>query len=599
MRTYKRISSRCTYSSETLRSAVTEIRNGMSKRKASAVYGIPRATLIKQLKSISPALPKLGRFRRVFSDEYECELMMHLVEMQNRFYGLGLLDLRRIAFELAEQNGFTHPFSRKTKLAGEDWAAAFLKRNPELSLRRPEPTSLSRLSGFNRVQVSRFFGLLKDQLATQKFQPHRIYNVDETGITTVHVPGKILAKKGCKQVGRIVSGEKGTTTTVVCGMNASGHYVPPMFIFKRKRWTDLLIRNCPNGSIGHPSPNGWIDQDLFLTYLQHFVAFTTPTEASPILLVIDGHQSHKSLRAIEFARQNFITIVTLPPHSSHRLQPLDLTFFGPLKKAINAEMDRWMLNHAATRITDYDLCGIFTPAYQRVASVEKAVSGFAASGIWPFMPDKFGDEDFAPATVTELPSCDQRHNDRQVLNDSESQSVRVSDISPLPQLKNNTSGRKRRAEAAEVITSSPYRSAVVQKELIKQTPTGKAKKSRRIICAPSSDELMSQTRANDKSSRAVNRKRPASGKCSVSGKAKSFADNSHISSAKTSNSKCHQLSTLSKKCSGRKKSTSLPPDSVVSSGKSRRSKQSVTTRPRSHNHQSLLPRQPVKKSLAG
>ena len=67
--------------------------------------------------------------------------------------------------------------------------------------------------------------------------------MDESGINTVHNPGKILARKGCKQVGRVVSGEKGTTTTVVCAMNAPGDFVPPMFIVKRKRWTDLLMRN--------------------------------------------------------------------------------------------------------------------------------------------------------------------------------------------------------------------------------------------------------------------------------------------------------------------------------------------------------------------
>jgi len=53
-------------------------------------------------------------------------------------------------------------------MAGEDWAAGFLKRNPELSLRCPEPTSLSRLSGFNWVQVNRFYGVLEEQLATKK-----------------------------------------------------------------------------------------------------------------------------------------------------------------------------------------------------------------------------------------------------------------------------------------------------------------------------------------------------------------------------------------------------------------------------------------------
>ena len=569
VRTYKRVSNRCSYSVETLRTALTAIQNGMPKRKASNVYGIPRPTLIKHLSSAST--PKLGRFQRVFTDEVECELMMHVVEMQNRSYGLGLTELRRIAFELAEKNGIAHPFSSRTKMAGEDWAAGFLKRNPELSLRRPEPTSLSRLSGFNRVQVSRFFGLLKDQLATKKFLPQQIYNVDESGITTVQNPGKILAKKGYKRVGRVVSGEKGTTTTIVCAMSASGHFIPPMFIFKRKRWTDLLLRNCPTGSIGHPSPNGWIDQDLFITYLQHFVTFSKPCETNPVLLVIDGHQSHKSLRAVEFARKNYITLLTLPPHSSHRLQPLDVTFFGPLKKAVNAEMDKWMLTHAATRITDYDLCGIFAPAYQRVANVDKAVNGFAASGIWPYNPEKFGDEDFAPSTVTELPICGgqkdgQAENDRPTASTSTGSStgahyVRVTDISPLPQMKGTDTGkRKRKAEAAEVITSSPYQKALKDKEAVKKTPkgiTGSTVSSRKRLLTDSSTSQAEHTQAGPKAK--VESRRSKRGKRAASSK-----------------SSRNVQSSSSPHCSRKRSSTKLP----------------VMTRPRPLDQQPPLPRRP-------
>jgi len=124
---------------------------------------------------------------------------MHVVEMQSRFYGIGLLELRRIAFELAEQNRIVDPFSRVTKLAGTDWAASFLRRYPELSLRHPEPTSMSRLSGFNRVQVNRFYTFLKAELVTKKFPAQRIFNVDESGITMVHTPGKILAKKAANK----------------------------------------------------------------------------------------------------------------------------------------------------------------------------------------------------------------------------------------------------------------------------------------------------------------------------------------------------------------------------------------------------------------
>ena len=123
------------------------------------------------------------------------------------------------------------------------------------------------------------------------------------------------------------------TTTVVCSTNASGAYVPPMFIFKGKNMNIRLMKNCTHGAIGVTSPSGWIDKDLFVRYLKHFVAYVKPTESQPVVVILDGHRSHKSIEAVEFARANHVHLITIPPRTSHRLQPLDLTFFGPLKAA--------------------------------------------------------------------------------------------------------------------------------------------------------------------------------------------------------------------------------------------------------------------------
>jgi len=64
----------------------------------------------------------LGRFKPVFDEEFDEQLKLHVLEMQKRFYGLSLFDLRALAYRLAESNGLMHPFSHDTKLAGEDWA---------------------------------------------------------------------------------------------------------------------------------------------------------------------------------------------------------------------------------------------------------------------------------------------------------------------------------------------------------------------------------------------------------------------------------------------------------------------------------------------
>lgn len=59
------------------------------------------------------------------------------------------------------------------------------------------------------------------------------------------------------------------------------------------------------------------------------------------------------MQLIEMAKSNHRMLVTLPPHTIHRLQPLDV--FGPLKANYNREIDIWMLVNPGKRVTDYDI----------------------------------------------------------------------------------------------------------------------------------------------------------------------------------------------------------------------------------------------------
>ena len=48
-------------------------------------------------------------------------------------------------------------------------------------------------------------------------------------------------------------------------------------------------------------------RDLFLEYLHHFVKHVNPSLSNKVIIVYDNHASHKSLQAIEFAKENSIT----------------------------------------------------------------------------------------------------------------------------------------------------------------------------------------------------------------------------------------------------------------------------------------------------
>lgn len=73
----------------------------------------------------------------------------------------------------------------KNKQAGEDWFQGYMKRHPNLSIRKPEASSLARMPAFNRTTVITFFNNLEDLKLRFNFQLNEIYNLDETGNTTV------------------------------------------------------------------------------------------------------------------------------------------------------------------------------------------------------------------------------------------------------------------------------------------------------------------------------------------------------------------------------------------------------------------------------
>jgi hypothetical protein len=205
----------------------------------------------------------------------------------------------------------------------------------------------------------------------------------------------VLAPKGKRTVSSTTSGERGQTTTIVVACSASGVYVPPMMIFKRKRNKPELVDHAPAGTIGSCSDSGWIDTDLFLVYLKHFSAHVKCSKASPALLILDGHKSHtKILSTIEFARENGIEMVSLPPHTSHKLQPLDRSFFKPFKSAFNTACSSWLRSHPGRRITVEQLGELFNTAYLKAATMENAVSGFRCSGIVPLNSDILPSTDF-------------------------------------------------------------------------------------------------------------------------------------------------------------------------------------------------------------
>lgn len=155
-----------------------------------------------------------------------------------------------------------------------------------------------------------------------------IFYVDESGYTICHKPQKIVAKKGKRAVGTLLSAERGKTVTAVCCISGEGSFVPPMFIYLRVRMRPEFLDKAPNGAVGAANPSGWINEELFSKWFDHFLSWSQPRHRPQhVVLIMDGHGSHtKNLDVITKARENNVILIALPSHCTHKLQPLDIAF---------------------------------------------------------------------------------------------------------------------------------------------------------------------------------------------------------------------------------------------------------------------------------
>lgn len=279
----------------------------------------------------------------------------------------------------------------------------YLKRHPKISVRTPEATSLSRATSFNKANVGVFFNNMSAVLEKYKFEPGDIYNVDETALTTVHKPAKILAEKNVKQVGSATSAERGTLVTLVGCVNAQGGFVPPFMIWPRVHFKQAMLQGTPPGSSGAAHQSGWMNKVIFLEWLQHFTKHVKCTPERPVLLLMDNHCSHIAISVIDFAKQSGIVLLTFPPHCSHKLQPLDRTVYFPLKKFYSDSCARWMLNNPGKTISIHEIGGLLGEAFPKAFNPTNIISGFRVSGVFPFNPDVFSEDEFLPSSVTDRP----------------------------------------------------------------------------------------------------------------------------------------------------------------------------------------------------
>jgi hypothetical protein len=77
---------------------------------------------------------------------------------------------------------------------------------------------------------------------------------------------------------------------------------------------------APHESLGlvNIPQSRWITEPLFLKVLEHVKKNTRSSKEDGIILLKDNNESHCTLNSILYATEIEITLVTFPPHCSHR-----------------------------------------------------------------------------------------------------------------------------------------------------------------------------------------------------------------------------------------------------------------------------------------
>ncbi|KAI5082385.1 hypothetical protein GOP47_0002128 [Adiantum capillus-veneris] len=353
--------------------------DGLSLRKCSLQFGISRSAITNWEEGRTQKKKK-GPPTQLSNEEEDALLQWIFLKCESG-HGVSVLDVKLKVAEICQ----TRHTMFSNGIPGKSWWEGFRRRHPNLVFRVSEGLDQSRASRFRLEIVKSLHENLLKLYTEHNYPPTNIWNEDETGFQGSRDKGmKVLARKGAKAVYGVTCDSR-EWMTVLCCVNATGQAIPSYYIFKGSHITSNYIRHCEPGAAMAMQKKAWMTGELFQAWLEHFDNAITQTigKSSRHLLILDGHGSHVSLDVVEKANAAGIDIITLPAHTSHKLQPLDVSVFKSLKVQFRKERDIWQQKTSSRQATKAELATIVARAIESSFTESNITAGFRATGIWP------------------------------------------------------------------------------------------------------------------------------------------------------------------------------------------------------------------------
>ena len=235
-----------------------------------------------------------------------------------------------------------------------------------MKIRNALPLEKKRAS-INKTDVESWFAgfeafLLEKGLTNR---PCQIWNCDETGFDLQGRAGKVIGPSDRKQAPyRVLSGSREHITMLPC-LNACGQWMAPYFLFPGKRVpvTYNPLEGGVEGSVFSMTNSGYMDTETFYMWLgNHFIPNFPP--AKPVVLLIDGHDSHLDLNTFQLAEKNQVYMYSLLKNATHLVQPADVGLFAIMKKSWYSSVREYNQKNPNADVSKKNFCSVLKPTWK-------------------------------------------------------------------------------------------------------------------------------------------------------------------------------------------------------------------------------------------
>jgi hypothetical protein len=354
----------------------------LSVSAAAKIYNVNRMTLARR-RAGKPARCNTTPNSRKLTQSEEKAIVQYVIELIARAFPPRLRGVEDMANQLLRV--------RDTPPVGKLWAHNFVKRQPEIRTRFTRRYDYQRAKCEDPKVIREWFTLVRNMMAKYGIVDDDVYNFDETGFMMgIIFAGMVVTTSDGRGKAKLAQPGNREWATVIQGVNALGWAIPPFIILAAQYHLANWYRECnlPTTWRIATTDNGWTTNAVGLDWIKHFDHHTAPrTKGKYRLLILDGHESHHSTEFELYCKQNNIITLCMPAHSSHKLQPLDVGCFGPLKQAYGRLIEDLMRAHI-NHISKLEFLCAFREAFFASITEKNIQGGFTGAGLVPYNPER-------------------------------------------------------------------------------------------------------------------------------------------------------------------------------------------------------------------